>query len=213
MLNIVGKRVCETFAEVVAPERAALAVIDIQNTRRWEQGADWVIFDKVKNLTCVARSAGLPVFFFYNTRGPGLRNISAAYIRVLMNLGHAPEQFSSRFDPADESMQVHPGLEPQPEDCIIPKDRGSAFEGTDFQLLLRSLQRETVILVGCSTDWCVEATAWDATNKDYYVVVVEDCVRSPRPGGHEAALRQFRAIGLDVISSQKLLALWAGGAS
>ena len=90
----------------------------------------------------------------------------------------------------------------------MPKDRGSALEGTDFQLLLRSLQRETIILVGCSTDWCVEATAWDATNKDYYVVVVEDCVRSPRPDGHRAALQQFRAIGLDVVSSRDLQALW-----
>ena len=208
MLNIHGKDVCETLAEVIAPERAALAVIDIQNTKMWEQGADQVIFDKVKNLTCVARSAGLPVFFFFNTRGSGLRNISAAYNRVLMNLGRAPEQFSAMFDPTSESMQVHPGLEPQTEDCIIPKDRGSAFEGTNFQLLLRSLQRETVILVGCSTDWCVEATAWDATNKDYYVVVVEDCVRSPRPDGHAAALQQFRSIGLDVVSSQELRALW-----
>ena len=30
----------------------------------------------------------MPVFFFYNFRGPGLRNFSAAYLRALTNLGH-----------------------------------------------------------------------------------------------------------------------------
>ena len=171
MLTIEGKQVCESLAEVVEPERAVLVVIDIENSPMWDQGADKIIFDKVKKLTQVARSAALPVFFFYNHRGPGLRNISAAYIRVLMNLGHDPDQLASRFAPDSERMRVHPGLEPEAGDFIMPKDRGSALEGTDFQLLLRSLQRETIILVGCSTDWCVEATAWDATNKDYYTRV------------------------------------------
>ncbi len=208
MFTIEGKRVCQTIAEVLSPERAVLAVIDIENSPMWEQGSDGVIFAKVKALTQAARAAGLPVFFFYNQRGPGLQDISPAYIRVLMNLGNAPAQLVSRLAPDNELMQVHPGLESESGDFIIPKHRGSAFEGTDFQLLLRSLQRETIVLVGCSTDWCVEATAWDATNKDFYVVVVDDCVRSPRPEGHEAALKQFRAIGLDVVSSQALLALW-----
>ena len=208
MFTIEGKRVCQTIAEVLSSERAVLAVIDIENSPMWEQGSDGVIFAKVKALTQAARAAGLPVFFFYNQRGPGLQDISPAYIRVLMNLGNAPAQLVSRLAPDNELMQVYPGLEPESGDFIIPKHRGSAFEGTDFQLLLRSLQRETIVLVGCSTDWCVEATAWDATNKDFYVVVVDDCVRSPRPEGHEAALKQFRAIGLDVVSSQALLALW-----
>ena len=208
MFTIEGKRVCQTIAEVLSPERAVLAVIDIENSPMWEQGSDGVIFAKVKALTQAARATGLPVFFFYNQRGPGLQDISPAYIRVLMNLGNAPAQLVSRLAPDNELMQVYPGLEPESGDFIIPKHRGSAFEGTDFQLLLRSLQRETIVLVGCSTDWCVEATVWDATNKDFYVVVVDDCVRSPRPEGHEAALKQFRAIGLDVVSSQALLALW-----
>lgn len=210
MLEFDGKQVCETLAEVVDPNRAILAVIDIENSPMWDDGDDLVIFDKVKMLTQVARSAGLPVFYFYNYRGPGLRNISAAYIRVLMNLGHEPEKMAARFEPDSDRMRVHPGLEPQPDDVIIPKDRGNAFEGTDLDLMLRTMQRETIVLVGCSTYWCVEATAWGATNKDLYVVVVEDCVRSPRPDGHDAALKQFRALGLDVVTSDDLKTVWEG---
>lgn len=208
MLDFDGKQVCETLAEVVAPERAILAVIDIENSPMWDEGPDRVIFDKVKALTHAARSAGLPVFYFYNHRGPGLRNISAAYIRVLLNLGHEVEKTASRFAPGNGRMCVHPALDPQPEDVVIPKDRGNAFEGTDLELMLRTMQRETIVLVGCSTDWCVEATAWGGTNKDFYVVVAEDCVRSPRPEGHAAALAQFRALGLDVVTASDLHEIW-----
>ena len=39
---------------------------------------------------------------------------------------------------------------------------------------MRTLQRETVVVTGCSTDWCVEATAWDGNGLDYYLVMVSD---------------------------------------
>ncbi|MDE0221638.1 MAG: cysteine hydrolase [Spirochaetaceae bacterium] len=127
---------------------------------------------------------------------------------AVINLGHPADELRTRFEPAADRMRVHPRLEPAPGDVVIPKDRGSAFKGTDFDLLLRTLQRETVVVTGCSTDWCVEATAWDGNGLDYYLVMVSDCLRSPRPDGHRAALRQFRAIGLDLTTSADLLHLW-----
>lgn len=210
MLTIDGKQVCESLAEVVDPRRAALAVIDIENVPRWDAGPDRVIFDKVKLLAAAARRRGVPVFYFYNHRNRGLTDASAAVIRTWLNLGHDPGRLHEEFEPDYDKVRVHPGLEPRDGDHVLPKHRGCAFEGTDFDLLLRTLRRESVVLVGCSTDWCLEATAWSATNKDYYVAVVGDCTRSPRPHGHEAALRQFRDIGLDVTTSEELLGLWEG---
>ena len=208
MLKIEGKSVCESLEEVVSPDRAVLAIIDIENSDIWSKGCGRAMLERVRELTVAARNAGLPVIFFYNTRGPRLQNISPAYLRVLMNLGSKPEELAEQFKPDNDQMRVHPDLDPQPRDIIIPKDRGDAFEGTNFELLLRTCRRETVVLVGCSTDWCLEATAWAATNKDYYVVIVEDCVSSHRPDGHEAALKQFRTIGLDVVASPQLLDIW-----
>ncbi|HIM55716.1 MAG TPA: cysteine hydrolase [Candidatus Latescibacteria bacterium] len=154
-------------------------------------------------------SRGGADFLLLNQRGPGLRHISAAYIRVLMNLGHdTEEKLHEVCGSKDDEVAVNSHLDPQPEDFVLPKRRGDAFQDAGFELLLRTLQRETLVLVGCSTDWCLEATAWAATNKDYYVVVAEDCTRSPRPDGHEAALIQFRTIGLDVVNSQELTELW-----
>jgi nicotinamidase-related amidase len=208
MLTINGRKVCENVSEVVSPERAALAIIDIEDSTMWSKGEDAIILQKVKKLIESARSINLPVFYFYNRRGPGLNNISPAYVRVLMNCGWDVERVQKAYPDGKAAGSLHPEFDPRPNENVIPKDRGSAFEGTNFGLLLRSMGRETVILVGCSSDWCVEATAWYATNKDYYTIVVEDCVRGPRPEGHVAALKQFRALGLDVLDSSELLKLW-----
>ena len=63
MQNIDGKNVCESLAEVVDPCRAALVVVDIENSSMWDSGPDNVILKKVKSLTDSARAAGVPIFF------------------------------------------------------------------------------------------------------------------------------------------------------
>ncbi len=70
MLTIDGKRVCETLAEVVDPGRAALAVIDIENSSMWDDGPDRAILERVKGLVQAARAAGVPVFFFLTSGAP-----------------------------------------------------------------------------------------------------------------------------------------------
>ena len=132
MLTIDGKQVCESLAEVVNPRRAALAVIDIENVPMWDEGPDRVVFDKVKVLTGAARRRGVPVFYFYNRCNRGLTDVSAAVIRAWLNLGHHPDRLHEEFEPDFDEVRVHPGLEPQEGDHILPKHRGCAFEGTDF---------------------------------------------------------------------------------
>lgn len=111
MLTIEGKQVCESLAEVVDPQRAALAVIDIENVPAWDEGPDRIIFDKVKVLTGVARRRGVPVFYFYNHRNRGLTDASAAVIRSWLNLGRHPDRLHEEFEPDFDHVRVHPGLE------------------------------------------------------------------------------------------------------
>ena len=81
--------------------------------------------------------------------------------------------------------------------------------GTDLDVILRSNGILSLVLVGCSTDWCVEATVWDSTGRDYYAVMLQDCVQGPRPDGHEAALKQMAVIA-DVASSEDVIGIWGG---
>ena len=74
-------------------------------------------------------------------------------------------------------------------DYVVPKRRYSAFFGTDFEILLRGLKAETLILVGGLTDVCVHYTFVDAHQSDYFCRVIEDCVAGSSLEAHEASLR------------------------
>lgn len=82
-------------------------------------------------------------------------------------------------------------LAPQAGDQVLVKRRYSAFFATDLDLLLRGLGVDTLILTGVMTDVCVRATAQDAMQLDYYVVVPRECVAGTTRARHEAALENM----------------------
>lgn len=73
-------------------------------------------------------------------------------------------------------------------DYIIPKRRYSAFFGTDFEILLKGLKADTLLLCGGLTDVCVHYTFVDAHQHDYFCRVIEDCVAGSSIEAHNASL-------------------------
>jgi nicotinamidase-related amidase len=67
-----------------------------------------------------------------------------------------------------------------PRDLVVRgKKRYSSFHGTDLEFLLRQrLGAETLILAGINTTTCVLCAAFEATNRDFRVVVAADAVDS-----------------------------------
>ena len=76
-----------------------------------------------------------------------------------------------------------------PTDYLIKKRRYSAFFGTDFEILLRGLKIDTLLLCGGLTDVCVHYTFVDGHQSDYFCRVIEDCVAGSSEEAHEASLR------------------------
>jgi nicotinamidase-related amidase len=74
-------------------------------------------------------------------------------------------------------------------DYLIKKRRYSAFFGTDFEILLRGLKIDTLLLCGGLTDVCVHYTFVDGHQSDYFCRVIEDCVAGSSWEAHEASLR------------------------
>lgn len=88
------------------------------------------------------------------------------------------------------------------------KRRLSAFYPTDLDFLLRNQRIETVVLDGGFTDCCVLNTAFDASNRNYRVIVLQDLVRGTDEPLEQAALAMVSLhLGL-VMSSADLLAVW-----
>ncbi len=77
----------------------------------------------------------------------------------------------------------------RPDDYLIRKRRYSAFFGTDFEILLRGLKVDTLLLCGGLTDVCVHYTFADGHQCDYFCRVIEDCVAGSSTDAHEASLK------------------------
>ena len=77
----------------------------------------------------------------------------------------------------------------RPDDYLIRKRRYSAFFGTDFEILLKGLKIDTLLLVGGLTDVCVHYTFVDGHQNDYFCRVIEECVAGSSLDAHNASLK------------------------
>ncbi len=88
-------------------------------------------------------------------------------------------------------------------DYIVPKRRYSAFFGTDFEILLRGLKVDTLLLCGGLTDVCVHYTFVDGHQSDYFCRVVEDCVGGSSVQAHEAALKAMEYLQTGAVQNRE----------
>jgi nicotinamidase-related amidase len=71
---------------------------------------------------------------------------------------------------------------------IFDKSTFSAFGNAQFGAALQAAGIDTLILSGVETDVCVWATALDAVDLGFFVVLARDALTSGNPEGHQAIL-------------------------
>jgi nicotinamidase-related amidase len=107
---------------------------------------------------------------------------------------------ASRKNVGKHNLHYMPGVEVIPslikdgDHIVDTKKRYNCFRATDLEFLLRSMGVDTLLITGVNTNSCVLATSVDACNRDFKVVVVENCVDTM--DGEEA-----HSAGLKVIST------------
>jgi nicotinamidase-related amidase len=199
----------------LAPERAALIIVDLQNDYCAETGhlarngqdiaAIRAILPRVRRVAAAARAAGSLVIYTQQTSYGGGVSESAARAhykaKAKPGLGAAYPLAGSWGHAITEE------LAPAPHDLLLAKCRQSAFFGTPLDTILRAARRELVLVCGAVTEGCVETTVRDAANHDYIPIIIEDCVASNRPDLHEAAMIVLRA-RYDTLAGDALLAAW-----
>jgi nicotinamidase-related amidase len=104
-------------------------------------------------------------------------------------------------------VELAPPLEPAESDYVITKRRYSAFVGTDLDLILRDNHIDTLFLTGTKTNVCIRATAQDAFEHNYRVIVPRDCVSTDKPHLHEANLEDIGKYMGRVVSADEALLL------
>jgi len=169
--------------------RAALIVIDIQASTFIDssdmRGIDNMPgykerMERARIAIDAAREHSIPVIFIQEIHRPDLVDFGR-------ELDGDEDVHCLEDDPGTEIAKPEMGF--LPTDYLIRKRRYSAFFGTDFEILLRGLKIDTLLLCGGLTDVCVHYTFVDAHQSDYFCRVIEDCVAGSGLEAHEASLR------------------------
>jgi len=185
--------------ELFLNKKVALLIIDMQNEFISEGGAikcpgGQDIVPNIKRLLKVVREKEISVIYTQELH----RTQKVDFGRELD--GEEPEHCLE----GSWGAEIISELTPRKEDFVIPKRRYSAFFATDLEILLKGLDTDTLIITGAATDVCVRATAQDAQQLNYKVIVPEECVAGTSVEQHKAALRHIQYILGKVVSLDKI---------
>ncbi|HEX3247365.1 MAG TPA: isochorismatase family cysteine hydrolase [Chloroflexota bacterium] len=194
----------EKLAAVADPRRSALVVVDMQND--FCNPADYPesvpMLPRLQRFIAESRRAGVQVIFtqvnhdstndsmvWVSRRAPGRKDIVKA---------------------GTPGAAYHTDFEPQPGDIDIVKHRYSAFIGTPLEMNLRTLGIQTLFMTGIATNVCVESTLRDAFQRDFYVVLVEDCCAAGTRALHDGTVENTRRhFGGLVATSDEVVEVWS----
>ncbi len=77
-------------------------------------------------------------------------------------------------------------VSPRIGELVLDKNTSSAFHSSPMDLLLRNMKVETLVLTGLATDQCVLATAIDAADRGFHVILAADACAGFDAGSSEA---------------------------
>jgi biuret amidohydrolase len=133
--------------------------------------------------------------------------LGAAWRRTMpLYLGEIPNAAAHAIQGSkwtDFMTEVVPG-----DHLVETKKRLSIFYPTDLDFLLRNLRVDTVVLNGGFTDCCVLNAAFDASNRDYKVIVLRDLVRGMNEEMEDYALKIISLYLGAVMDSNDLISEW-----
>jgi nicotinamidase-related amidase len=88
--------------------------------------------------------------------------------------------------------QIHPDLKQQPTDFDIVKHRVSPFHGTILEVILRTHGIRRIYCSGISTNAVVQAAVREGHDRDYEMVLLEDCCCALSAEEHESAIKSLQ---------------------
>ncbi len=167
---------------------AALLSMDMHSSivSIYAQGHDGFI-ERPAAVLHAARECGLPVIHVRVEFRPGLPEISDR--NVLFAQIKSSPQWQQLF--MGESGALHPAVAPRDGEVVVGKHRGSAFTGTDLEMILRAREIDTLVLMGIATSGVVLATLLHAADADYRLAVIKDCCLDREPDVHAALIEKF----------------------
>jgi nicotinamidase-related amidase len=183
-------------------ERPSLVVVDVN--RGFTDPASPLVCDLDECVGAIARlleafrAAELPVVFTTVCYDDFGRQAAAVFLEKIPAL--------EVLAPGSSWVEIDPRIAPVEGEAVLSKYFASAFFGTTLASLLASAGADTVVVTGASTSGCVRATALDALQHGYRVLVPREAVGDRNPAAHEANLYDLDTKYADVVSVEDVLA-------
>ena len=204
--------VAPALLELVAPGHTALLFQEVQEgvigkTATLAELADAAaavgLEDRAVAISGAARAAGVPVVHCTAAYLPGKfgANRNARLFAAADKLGTLGEADQPSVAPLEG---VYSEV-----DVVLPRFHGlSPMSGTQLDSLLRNAGVTTVVVCGVSLNVAIPNLVFDAVNRAYQVVVVEDAVVGiPLTYGREVLVHTIRPLA-KVVSCAEIMAAW-----
>lgn len=98
-----------------------------------------------------------------------------------------------------EWVKIDPRIAPVDGETVIEKQWASGFFNTDLARRLKAAGADSIVMGGLTTSGCVRATAVDALQNDYRVVLAREATGDRNLAAHESNLFDLQAKYVDVM--------------
>jgi nicotinamidase-related amidase len=146
-----------------------------------------------------ARAAGIPVIYVRMGLRPGDPEVSPRN-RAMVNAVR-----SGMFTEGAPGAEIHDDIAPQQGDVVVTKRRGSAFSGSDLDLVLRARDIDSLVLTGIATSAVVLSTLWHAVDLDFGLTVLADACLDTDPEVHTMLTEKLFPQWADVVAVEDWL--------
>ena len=184
----------EVLRPMLDPRRSALLVIDVQvdfaaaDGAMAAMGADLAgieaAIDHMQTLIDAARARRLSIIWLRVASHADTDSAAAKRFYARRGYPHSALAVCRQGERGADYYR----LKPQAGDLEINKPLYSGFHGTDLDAQLRSRDVGTLLLVGLTTECCVDCTARDAFHRNYDVFIAADACAAYGESLHRSAL-------------------------
>jgi nicotinamidase-related amidase len=208
MIEFEGRQIPNRLSEIVDRKHTVLLVWDMQND---QAGGSFNKENLIRNAPpLIAAAAQAKIFTVYTRQTPFLwKDEALTWIRRAMSdqkVDH-PSKLKPRRLHGSVGWNIMEPFKPRENDFVIDKRRPTMFIGNEFETIMNNLGATTIVMIGCTTDGGVEATVREGFNRNYFMVVVRDCVGTYTEEGHNAALKRMERFG-EIVDSKELIEIW-----
>ncbi|WP_336785898.1 cysteine hydrolase family protein [Paenibacillus sp. MMO-177] len=198
--------------------RCAVITIDTQNDFSLpgavaEIKGTYEVIPRMKLILDAARASGIPIIHvvrLYMENGSNVDLCRKELIEsgvAIVRPGTKGAELVAEIMPADakdaDAQDLLEGGLPLigPSEWMMYKPRWGAFYQTELEAFLRDKDIDTLIFIGCNFPNCPRTSIYQASERDFKLILVEDSVS----GVYEQGITEMKNIGVRIYQTQQLL--------